>query len=95
MAAGFASGGSEKDETWTAFRLNARENKLHYEGTEIQDPDRYDLEAFTKYDLSGKEVHHVKPAAGNEIVIMYVDDMRALSSGITHSADGVHIVVFS
>lgn len=93
--AGFAFGGSEKDETWTALCLNARENKLHYEGTEIQDLDKYDPEAFTKYDLSEKEVHHVKLVAENEIVIMYVDDMRALSSRITHSIDGAHMGVFS
>ena len=34
--AGFAFGGSENDETWTALCLDARQNLLHYEGYEIK-----------------------------------------------------------
>ena len=31
----------------------------------------------------------------NEIVVVYIDDARALSSRITHSIDGAHIGVFA
>ena len=93
--AGFAFGGSENDESWTALCLNARDNLLHYEGTEVQELDKYDPQAFTKLDFSLNPVHHVKLVCENEIVILYVDDMKALSSRITHSVDGAHIGVFS
>ena len=37
----------------------------------------------------------MKLVCENEIVIMYVDDVKALSSRITHSIDGAHIGVFA
>ena len=93
--AGFAFGGSESDETWTALCLNTRDNLIHYEGTEVDQLNLFDPQAFTKLDFSKNEVHHVKLVCENEIVVMYVDDLKALSSRITHSIDGAHIGVFS
>ena len=93
--AGFAFGGSDKDESWTALCLDARQNLLHYEGTEIQDLRKYDAEAITKFDFTRSDTHHVKLVCENEIVILYVDDVKALSSRISHSVDGAHIGVFS
>jgi len=37
----------------------------------------------------------VKLVCENEIVVLYVDDVKALSSRITHSVDGAHIGVFA
>ena len=31
----------------------------------------------------------------NEIVVLYVDGVKALSSRITHSVDGAHIALFA
>ena len=31
----------------------------------------------------------------NEIVVLYVDEIKALTSRITHSVDGAHIGVFA
>ena len=93
--AGFAFGGSEKDARYTALCLDARQNLLHYEGYEISDLDILEPQAFTKFDFSGGGVHHVKLVCENEIVVLYVDDVKALSSRITHSIDGAHIGVFS
>lgn len=93
--AGFAFGGSEADPSWTVLCLNTRENKIHYEGTEIQDLHKYDPEAFTRFDFNGPGEHHVKLVCENEIIIMYVDDTKALSSRITHSTNGAHIGVFA
>ena len=56
---------------------------------------RYDLEADEEFDFSRGGVHHVKLVCENEIVVLYVDDVKALSSRITHSIDGAHIGVFS
>lgn len=93
--AGFAFGGSESDETWTVLCLDAKRGLLHYEGYEIADLSRFDPQAFTKFDFSANEVHHVTLVCENEIVVLYVDDMKALSSRIRHSIDGAHIGVFA
>ena len=93
--AGFAFGGSAEDETFTALCLDARENLLHYEGYEIEDIRRFDPMAVTKFDFTRSDTHHVKLVCENEIVVMYVDDVKALSSRIMHSVDGAHIGVFS
>ena len=92
---GFAFGGSDSDETFTALCLDGRENLLHYEGYEIMDLDVYDPMAVTKFDFSRGGTHHVKLVCENEIVVLYVDDIKALSSRITHSVDGAHIGVFA
>ena len=92
---GFAFGGSDKDETFTALCLDGRENLLHYEGYEIEELRRFDPSAITKFDFSRTDTHHVKLVCENEIVVLYVDDYKALSSRITHSIDGAHIGVFA
>ena len=93
--AGFAFGGAGSDEAYTALCLDAREDLLHYEGYEIEELRRYEPAAITKFDFSKSETHHVKLVCENEIVILYIDDAKALSSRITHSIDGAHIGVFA
>ena len=92
---GFAFGGSDRDETFTALCLDARQGLLHYEGYEIPDLRIYDPMAVTKFDFTKSSTHHVKLVCENEIVVLYVDDVKALSSRITHSVDGAHIGVFA
>lgn len=93
--AGFAFGGSERDDTYTALCLDAKRNLLHYEGYELTEIDQYEPVAVTRFDFSGGGNHHVKLVCENEIVVLYVDDRKALSSRITHSTDGAHIGVFA
>ncbi len=92
---GFGFGGSETDETWTALCLDARTGTLHYEGLYIEQLRQFDPAMFTLFDFSRNATHHVKLVCENEIVIMYVDDVKALSSRIAHSIDGAHIGVFA
>ena len=93
--AGFAFGGSAADESWTALCLDAARDQLHYEGTEIQDLDRFDPGAFTRFDFADGATHHVTLVCENEIVVCYIDNVKALSSRISHSIDGAHIGVFA
>ncbi len=93
--AGFAFGGSEQDEAYTALCLDSRRDLLHYEGYELDELSKYDPMAITKFDFSQRDTHHVKLVCENEIVVMYVDDVKALSSRISHSIDGAHIGVFA
>ena len=92
---GFAFGGSEADEAWTALCLDAGRNLLHYEGYELAELDDYPPMAVTRFDFSKSPVHHVTLVCENEIVVMYIDDEKALSSRIGHSIDGAHIGVFA
>ncbi len=93
--AGFAFGGSASDESFTALCLNSAEGLIHYEGTEIPDLDKYDPVAFTKFNFEEGVTHHVKLVCENEIVVLYIDDTKALSNRIFHSTDGAHIGVFT
>lgn len=92
---GFAFGGSSDDESYTAFCLDAGKNLLHYEGTDVTELDKYPAEAYTFFDFSKKDVHHVKLICENEIVVLYIDDEKALSSRVFHSINGAHIGLFA
>ena len=93
--AGFAFGGSAEDPTYTALCLDAARGLLHYEGYEVTELNAYEPVAYTKFDFSKEAVHHVKLVCENEIVVLYVDDTKALSSRIGHSIGGAHIGVFA
>ena len=93
--AGFAFGGSAADGSYTALCLDAGRDLLHYEGYEFEDLSKYEPAAFTHFDFSESAVHHVTLVCENEIVVLYVDGAKALSSRIRHSIDGAHIGVFA
>ena len=93
--AGFAFGGSEADEAYTALCLDSARNLLHYEGYELTELSTYEPMAVTRFDFSDRGLHHVTLVCENEIVVLYIDDEKALSSRISHSTGGAHIGVFS
>lgn len=93
--AGFAFGGSEADPQYTALCLNAAEGLLHYEGTYLENLSKFDAQAFTKFDFSKSDTHHVTLVCENDVVVLYIDDAKALSSHITHSINGAHIGLFA
>ena len=93
--AGFAFGGSKDDPSYTALCFDAGRNLLHYEGYEIQELADLDPMAITRFDFAEGAVHHVKLVCENEIVVLYIDDMKALSCRISHSTNGAHIGVFA
>lgn len=92
---GFAFGGGESDEPCTALCLDARTGMLHYEGFYIEQLRQFDPVMFTTFDFSKNATHHVTLVCENEIVIMYVDGVKALSARIAHSTDGAHFCVFA
>ena len=93
--AGFAFGGSESDPSYTALCLDTERDMLHYEGTVIEEIDKWDPVALTDFDFEDGAVYHLKLVCENEIVVLYIDDTKALSSRIHHSIDGAHMGVFS
>ena len=68
---------------------------LHYEGYYIKEISDYEPMALTRFDFAGRESHHVTLVCENEVVVMYVDGEKALSSRISHSTGGAHIGVFA
>ena len=95
MYAGFAFGGSENDPSYTALCLDSERNLIHYEGYEIDQLAQFDPQAVTKFDFSKSETHHVKLVCENEVVVLYIDDEKALSSRIAQGTNGGHIGVFA
>ena len=93
--AGFVFGGGESGDYWTAMCLDDRLDLLHYEGYEIEEFDSFEPQALTKFDFTKKDIHHVKLVCENEIIVLYVDDVKALSCRVQHSVNGAHIGVFS
>ena len=78
--AGFAFGGSQEDPTYTVLCLDAGRGCVHYEGYEIADLSKYEPVAYTRFDFTQQDVHHVKLVCENEIVILYIDDTKALQN---------------
>ncbi len=93
--AGFAFGGSAEDETYTTLCLDASRDLLHYEGLELEELDRFDPAAITHFDFTPGQTYHVKLVCENEIVILYINQDKALSARITHSINGAHIGLFA
>ena len=93
--AGFAFGGTASDPVYTALCLDAKEGLLHYEGYEITELSDYPPAAYTRFDFSKTGTHHVTLVCENEIVVLYVDNLKALSTRIRHSIDGAHIGLFA
>ena len=93
--AGFAFGGSESDPAYTALCLDSTRDMLHYEGYEVDEINYYEPTGIARFIFREGETHHVKLVCENEIVIMYVDGVKALSSRISHSVGGAHIGVFA
>ena len=93
--AGFAFGGSEADEAYTALCLDGARGQLHYEGNEIEMLTRFAPQAVTQFDFSSGGPWHIKLVCEYEIVVLYINDQKALSSRITHSTGGAHIGLFA
>ena len=93
--AGFAFGGSETEPTYTALCLDGEKGIYHYEGNPIEDLAMFEPQVFTHLDFGDGATHHVTMVCENEIVITYIDDVKALSTRIARSTNGAHICVFA
>ena len=92
---GFAFGGTESDPTWTVLCLDGSRDLLHYEGFEVPDLAKWEPAAYTHFAFEEGKTHHVTLVCENEIVVLYVDNVKALSSRITHSIDGARLGLFA
>ncbi|MBR4446439.1 MAG: hypothetical protein IKS37_11160 [Solobacterium sp.] len=93
--AGFAFGGYADDPEWYVMCLDTVNGRLHYNGLTVEQMEKFDSPAFTNFDFSKQETHHVTLVCENEIVILYIDDLKAFSCRCSSSTNGAHIGVFA
>ena len=97
--AGFAFGDPKKGfKNYRALTLNASQNYIHYEGYKLGGFENiFNSEPYakTKFTFKSGVKHHITLVAENEIVVIYVDDTKVLSSRIYNSIDGAHLALFS
>lgn len=91
---GFAFGGTEEYGP-SALCLDAEKGMVHYEGIPVENVQLWDPVSYTKFDFAKDSTHHVKLVCENEIVIVYIDDTKALSTRIFDSIDGAHMGLFA
>lgn len=91
---GFAFGGTEEYGP-SALCLDAENGTVHYEGIPVENVGSWDTVSYTKLDFTKQDTHHVKLVCENEIVIVYIDDTKALSTRMFDSIDGAHIHLFA
>lgn len=94
--AGFCFGDpTDEEPMWSAICLDGRRNLLHYEGYAIDELNYYDPAAINKFDFSRTPTHHVKLVCENEIMVLYIDDMKCLSMRAQDSINGAHLALYS
>ena len=97
--AGFAFGNPKKNfKSYYALALDAKRNCIHYEGYKLGGFENIvssDPIALTKFSFKPGTKHHVTMVVENEIVILYVDDAKVLSSRIYNSMNGADIALFT
>lgn len=97
--AGFAFGNPKKAfKNYYALALDAKRNCIHYEGYKLGGFENIvssDPIAQTKFTFKPGEKHHVTIVAENEIVILYIDDAKVLSSRIYNSINGADLALFT
>lgn len=93
--AGFSFSQEGSEDVPTGLCLDRRWNMLHYEGTALDKLTNNIPTIYTQFDFTKRDRHHIKLICENEIVVLYVDDEKALSSRIQNSIDGSHIGFFA
>ena len=94
--AGFAFGQPGEDySSYTGLALDTVHGCLRYEGAALTDLASTDPMVYTTFDFQPGVTHHLKIVAENEILILYIDDQKALSSRVYNSIDGAHLCIFA
>lgn len=92
---GFAFGEGEEYAKYTGLVLDAKNNCLHYEGCVLSRMAYIEPLIQTAFSFEAGKEYHVKLVMENEIVVLYIDDTKALSNRIQKSVDGAHLAIFA
>ena len=93
--AGFAFGMGDDYGKYTGLVLDARNQSIHYEGCVLSRIAYVEPLIRTDFAFEPGREYHVKLVMENEIVILYIDDTKALSNRIYKSVDGAHWGIFA
>ena len=92
---GFAFGEGEEYAKYTGLVLDAKNNCLHYEGCVLSRMAYIEPLIQTAFSFEAGKEYHVRLVMENEIVVLYIDDTKALSNRIQKSVDGAHLAIFA
>lgn len=92
---GFGFGEGDKYDKYTGLVLDAKRNSIHYEGCTLARLAFVDPLITTGFTFEYGKEYKVKLVVENEIIILYIDDKKALSSRIYRSLDGANMVLFA
>ncbi|HBA47425.1 MAG TPA: hypothetical protein DCZ91_06435 [Lachnospiraceae bacterium] len=93
--AGFAFGMGQEYEKYTGLVLDAKNNSIHYEGCVLSRIPYVEPVISTDFIFEPDKEYHVKLVMENEIVVLYIDETKALSNRIYKSVDGAHWGIFA
>lgn len=93
--AGFAFGQGEDYGKYTGLVLDAKNNAIHYEGCVLSRIAYVEPVITTSFEFEPDREYQVKLVMENEIVVLYIDDTKALSNRIYKSVDGAHLGIFA
>lgn len=93
--AGFAFGMGEEYGTYSGLVLDAKNDSVHYEGCVLSRIPYVEPVIETSFGFEPDKEYHVKLVMENEIVVLYIDDAKALSNRIYKSVDGAHWGIFA
>lgn len=87
--AGLAFGPGDEYGKYTGVVLDAKTQSVHYEGCVLSRIQYVDALNTTRFAFEPGKSYHIKVVMENEIVIVYIDDTKALSNRIYKSVDGM------
>lgn len=93
--AGFAFGQGEDYGKYTGLVLDSKNNCIHYEGCVLSRMAYVEPLITTDFVFEPGREYRVKLVMENEIVVLYVDDTKALSNRVYKSVDGAHLALFA
>ena len=93
--AGFAFGMGEEYGKYTGLVLDAKNQSIHYEGCVLSRIPYVEPVIYTDFQFEPDKEYHVKLVMENEIVVLYIDDTKALSNRIYKSVDGANWGIFA
>lgn len=93
--AGVAFGEQDEYGRYTGIVLDAKEQCVHYEGCVLSRIQYVEPLITTGFTFEPGEKYHVKVVMENEIVVLYIDDSKALSNRIYRSVDGANFGIYA
>lgn len=91
---GFGFGQGQEYGKYTGLVLDAKNNCIHYEGCVLSRLAYAEPVIMTDFTFETGKEYRVKLVVENEIVVLYINDTKALSSRIYRSIDGANLALF-